>query len=244
MAHVYTLAGLGGGYDTKNFGGAQFREPNIVKKIDYNNRYSTLLTKGVALKQAELAVELIDQALHEPYTDKEFWGHSKGGEMIEKWLRDKGPTSDVDPATVKFFISGSPENKYGGTTRHNPDKYPPVYGGVGVPEDTPYEVWYITRQYDAHADYPAQWESGQIALDNLKSGNIHSEYEDCRLLDGKAQLRQEGNIRYLLIPTPIMPLAKKWWFFGITAQQKKEDAKLRPGVESAYDNRDLFEVPS
>lgn len=232
MTTIYTLAGLGTNYDLRNFGGTPFKGKTI-KKIAYNNSHLALLSKPLALREAEKAVELIDDALHTPGY-KEFWGHSKGGEMLEKWLRDKGPTSRVDPSSVKFYISGSPENLMGGVCHFETKKHPAAYGGLSIPENTPYSVTYIIRQYDYYADYPRDTRN-ELAIDNLRSGDIHSEYSKCNLNDDSNIVHIRGNVTYIFCPTPIMPLAKRWIYFGISSLQKREDAKLRPIVESAYD---------
>ena len=238
MTDIYTLDGFGVRYNLKNFGGVPFQSPNVIRRLEYDNNLSALLTPRIALKKTAEVVEEIDRIAHLP-DYKEFWGHSMGGEMLEAWLRNKGPRSDVDPASVKFHISGSPENRMGGVCHIRPRKHPAAYGGLSVPEDTPYDVTYIIRQYDYYADHPRDLEN-KLAVENVDTGHIHSEYSKCRLDDDANEVHIRGNITYIFCPTSIMPLAKKWRFFGITSLQRREDAKLRPIVVYAYDRTQLL----
>lgn len=165
-------------------------QPNVRKQVVYNN---TPFTPNV-----RAGADNLDEALHNTPGKKIVLGHSEGAEVIDFWLRRYGPNSDIDKNTVRFVLTGDPENRMGGCLQPNtgyddPTKvecpnfiypsegdFPGEMRGPGFPADTPYTVKVITRQYDFFADTPRAWvkpaspdpaNPSQLAHDNREAAN-------------------------------------------------------------------------
>ncbi|WP_099024945.1 PE-PPE domain-containing protein [Mycolicibacterium palauense] len=258
MATVITIPGAYVfGYHTDNFGGKLFEAPNVRVPGAWNNF-------SISDSSATTDMNNLDALMRDHLSDTAdpliVAGHSRGGQIIYKWIRQKGPTSDIDPESVLFISSGNPERKYGGRAYMRPDvngsTYPgPSGGGAGVGygilESTPYTVLDINRQYDTWADYPNDWENPD-ALAQL-SGDIHSTYSATPELglDGYPVNRDEwsvyteGNVTYLTAVTMLvnpadrpMPFLARV-FGGRCARNHNlqigfDDQRIRTKVETAY----------
>lgn len=185
-------------------------------------RYANIPTpSGSTARRGMLA---LDSALHRFEGQKIVFGHSMGAQVACKWLREKGPTSDISPSEVTFLLAGNPERKYGGALMvQTPPKYQGVkltaaYGGPGVPDATPYTVVDYARQYDFWADAPtaAQPNFAARTLIQQRGNVIHCNYFNVGLDDGDVLTYTEGNRTYKLKPTSIV-------------------SPLRTLVESSYD---------
>ena len=143
-------------------------------------------------------------------------GASMGAYAQWLWLRDKAPSSDIDPNRLKFVMMGQAMNMK--TAKHIVNSR---YGVVDV-----------TVQWDRYADSPNiwwRWSSFVTALKNAKEGdktagqNLHYRgYFDISL-DAPDRQNQIGNATYLFYETEMVPLA------GVT----------REDIESAYIRRYL-----
>jgi hypothetical protein len=149
------------------------------------------------------------------------YGHSNGGQLIYKWLREYGPTSTIDPATVQFISAANPEQKFNGyckaSTGYN------MYGGNGFPQATPYHIIDFARQYDVYADYPND-ENNLESVMNVGQGGIrpnilpilgpgfwvHLDYFNVGLSDPANLTHVDGNCTYILSPTDPPPMIAAW----------------------------------
>lgn len=153
-------------------------------------------------------VNMLDAALRNATVKVYVIGWSEGAQVIAKWLRDHGPTSNVDPANVTFVLIGNPERKHGGAcvVQSPPKKFfgliaPKAhYGGCGIPDDTPYRVYDVARQYDGWADVPTVTHPCHLSLSTIDDA-YHMDYFTVGL-EG-ALSHTEGNVTYVLIPTKI-----------------------------------------
>jgi hypothetical protein len=196
---------------------------NELVQIPYNNLLPTL-ANSVA------AVNMLDSYVTNTATypgPNTVVGLSMGAEMIDKWLRDKGPTSAVSPSNLSFVLLADPEHRYNGATVRAPTVFPPAYGGVGLPAATPYHAIVFTRQYDGFADYPNV--DNPIAISNalVGQGLIHTDYGGESLYDSDLFSLTQGNVVYKWSRTSIIPLTTAT--FGLFP-----DSIFRQVVEASY----------
>lgn len=200
----------------------------------YDNKLPTVAnaTSG----KAKLKAELIKIFQADPSALVLFIGHSMGGRLAEKLLREDGGDpafqAAVPPSRVVFILTGNPERKYNGVYNTKND-----YGGVGVPADTPYRVIDAARQYEYFADHP-NVRSNWVAMSNIgsvldsgKGVGLHKDYNNVWLGDPDNLWHTEGRISYVLSPT--FPMPGTWPGLGL-ARQCRQDKALRNSVERAY----------
>lgn len=188
-------------------------------------------------------------------------GHSRGSQIIYKWLRETGPSSSVDPTKILFISGGNPERKYNGATAVDPDGHPATYpgtqpwgNGYGVPVNTPYTVLDIARQYDQWADHPGDLSNS--AAHTLANGSgVHTAYGAAPELgaDGYPAnwnewtvVAAEGNITYIVSPTfpgDSTPTQSAYTtsgrLFGVNKRRQDEDyghqdLSLRQSIEKGF----------
>jgi len=231
-ATVYTvdglLAGLVGGVTNSELQGSVCTVPNTCIPVRYPALPGAFFVGqgAAALKDriANTTGEMIG------------FGHSEGGEVVYQVIREysANPSTAPDPSRITFITTGNPERKYGGVPWigfTNPQH--------GIPDDTPYQVTDIARQYDGWADWPTNsW--NPIAVANAIAGifSLHNNYNDVNPDDPTNIRWTEGNVTYVLVPTKLLPLIA---WTGPFAQAL--DNMLRPIVESAY-NRPVPVTPS
>lgn len=244
MPSVYpvgALAPAGSALEKNHLTGEMFRGLYYRSNIPYTNTPS--------LANAEECAENIDAFLHTVVRGtrrKIACGHSMGAQGIYKWMRDYGPTSDIDPEEVAFISSGNMERKYGGIAHVEDGNILGVpivasYGGNGLPDPCPWRVIDIARQYDPFADYPeTAGDSDVVSQDNINKSfslikdNPHKDYTKVSLVDPANLWFNEGTVSYVLVPTFPLPLVAKTYWYSVATQQKKEPV-LRPLVEADYD---------
>lgn len=228
---VYCLAGRSENPRMRNdhLGGQLFRPPYRRIDILYPNRYVILSNIDIAVAKVATLAAKPGRAI--------FFGHSAGARALARYLR-----TDPDISDKVFVLTGNQERKYGGASVVGP--LPADYGGLGVPEDTPHQVWDFARQYDAVADYPD--EPNLTSLTNIiasateAGGNIHVDYSTVWLGDPSNLTVTEGNIHYVLAPTWPAPVARKRT--KSVAWEAIEDNKKRPLVEKCY-SRPFAPIP-
>lgn len=246
---VITIPGaFSNGYNTANFGGALFSAPNVRVAGSWNSWW---LSNANATTDINSLNTLI--ATHIPDSDDKpklvVAGHSYGAQIIYKWIREKGPTSNFDRDRIRFISSGNPERKYGGRSVLHTSAVPPIYpgtGGYGVGYGLPagsncygFEVIDIARQYDMWADSPDD-ESYSPAMRVVNQVNVHSKYYAAAQLgadglpvnwDDWARF-DEGDVIYLtcvtwpLIPEPPMSILARI-FGGRAARNHRMQHALR-----------------
>jgi hypothetical protein len=159
----------------------------------------------------------LDAALHAVPADQQIivLTHSMGAAATWLWLRDKAPTSDIDPQRVLFVTTGAAMS---GKTR-------------SYIVNSRYRTLDITRQWDRYADYPNVKTSPYYsqAVTNMKLGDSMSgqylHYKGYLDISLSAPHRENriGNATYMFFETEQIPLA------GVTREQ----------IESAYDRKYL-----
>jgi hypothetical protein len=234
--------------------GGLFVSPNEVVKVQYTNFPAAVNIQNGADK--------LNLALHSTAGPKIVVGHSEGAEVEDAWLRKYGPTSDIDPATVRFILTGDPESRNNGcdtVSDNDPINPQPVCtpykdnGGLGLPADTRYNVTVISRQYDYFADCPNppagldttdQDHPAATAMSNRQAANsvggkgelkaVHLDYSAIGISDPLNKTYTNGNVTYVLgsPATYYLPMVTKEW--GTAAVKQADDLRLRPIVEKAY----------
>lgn len=238
MTAVYCLAGLSptgrrGPTGNNHLGGQLFRPPFQRHDILYNNAVASLAT---ATEAAEKAHDVASRAKGPTV----LFGVSHGARALCLLLRDE---PDFDPEKVAVVMMGNPERKYGGLK-------PSDFGGVGIPDDTPFRVYDVARQYDYWADYP-NGTNKTTALRNVREGQLqdvlfrngpHSDYSMVYIGDPANVVWKEDNRTYILAPTLPMPMCRRvWWDLK---RECLEDAKVRAEVEKGYNRPKPVPVPT
>lgn len=232
---VLTLAPAFAPMDPRHLRGELFRYPYTRVTVPYTNFPLNVYAKG--------GMNKLDDYLHRYVGQKILVvTHSMGSQVVMKWLREKGPTSDINPTEVTFICTGNPERKYNGF----PDggDYPGGPGGTGLPAGgTPYRVIDIARQYDFWADHPND-EGNSTAMRNvdpkgsgLGSGNpVHLDYSgvSANPNDARNFSITEGTVTYVWCPTYPAPLLADEDFFDTAQTLVPQDSVVREAIEVAY----------
>lgn len=166
----------------------------------------------------------LDKQLHvETARDKVIvLGHSYGASAMAWWLTKYGPTSDIDPKQVVFYLLGTDAlHKTGATSWMK---------GFAAAQTTRYQVIDVVREFDLHADAPNRPDASYYkqAVENVHKGDalsgafIHNSYANISLKDPHRETLV-GNVTYRLYYTNPIPLA------GITRGQ----------LNTAYDRSPL-----
>jgi hypothetical protein len=215
--------------------GELFAAPNVKVKVPYTNIPSA--------SNVHRGADNLNNYLHSTAGPKIVLGHSQGAQVADDWLRRYGPTSDVDPTTVKFVLTGDLESKYNGCASIPKSGCTAAYGGKGFPSDTRYTVKVIARQYDYWADCPNNL-SNSTAVKNRNAATVvggkgelkqvHGDYSKIGVNDPANKTFVEGNATYILgsPATYYLPMVTQQWTSDAT--KKADDLRLRPIVESAY----------
>ena len=219
-----------------------FAAPNVKVKVPYTN-----LPNAYFVHQGS---EALDRYLHATPGRKIVLGHSEGAQVEDDWLRRFGPSSDIDPATVTFVLTGDPETKYNGCANVSNSGCVAAYGGKGFPSDTRYTVKVIIRQYDFWADCPNDL-SNSVARFNRVAANfvggtgelrsVHGDYSKLSLTDPGNKSYVEGNATYILGAPATYYLPMVTWRLESAEQRRLDELLWRPMVESAY-NRPMGPV--
>lgn len=221
MIPVYTLAGLGASPRMRDdhLAGQLFKAP-------FERRDCLFPNSNAKAANAIIGEGRVAELAARP-GQKVFVGHSMGARILCRFIRSE---PDIDPAEVVFILTGNPERKYGGIARSGGAFSD--YGGPGIPDDTPFTVYDISRQYAVFEDFP-DIAGNKAAVSNALSGvDLHSDYADVQLNDPRNVTFKEGNRYYVLRPTFPMPSCAKWYWSA--AREAVEDNKTRPDVEKAY----------
>lgn len=210
--------------------GELWKSPNTRKEVAFS------LVAGIPASIAgcvdALDARLISELATFTNIDIDVYGHSNGAEVIDKWLREKGPTGPargIDPARVRFIKAANPSHRYNGRfTGHT--AFSPgyaLYGPPGYPDDTPYSGIEFTRQYDWASDYP-NVETNMDAMNNSSWGFItHIDYYNVGLDDPGNVKKLIGNFLYIWSPTFPLPMLGAIGAIG-------PDKQMRPRVERGY----------
>ncbi|WP_081287676.1 PE-PPE domain-containing protein [Mycobacterium asiaticum] len=217
--------------------GELFAAPNVVAKVPYNNFPAARNVHQGALN--------LNNMLHAIPGPKIVLGHSEGAQVEDDWLRTYGPSSDIDPASVTFVLTGDPEGKYGGCMRVSNSGCTAAYGGTGFPIDTRYTVKVVIRQYDFWADCPANLANSTARMNRFASmfvagagqyRQVHGDYSNIGLNDPANTTYVEGNATYILgaPATYYLPMVTLLKILSPEEHKRNADIELRPSVEAAY----------
>lgn len=185
--------------------GGTITNGNTVIPIDYPNF-------NLEDSSIDTGAQMLDDEITSTPGDKVVFGHGLGVIVIARWLHDYGPTSLVPPSELSFINIGNPVRKYGGflngeTVHTLTDFSGNSWAGiipVLTPEDTPYNVTDIARQYDGFADWPNIQSPAAVANAYTGMNTIHPFYLDTRLDDPNNISLQEANITYIWSPTRLL----------------------------------------
>lgn len=210
-----------------------FRAPYSRRDVIYPNRSVVLSNIDVAVGKVAAIAEA-----KKPGERTVWLGHSAGARALCIYLRTD---PDINPDDHVFVLTGNQERKYGGA---NVLGFLPAadYGGTGFPEDSPFRIYDVARQYAFPEDCPVERTSKAMAnvyaeLNPFKwfRPAFHSDYANVRINDPSNAVHIEGptnNHHYILSPSAVMPSCiKPWWG---PEREAREDAKIRAEVEQAY----------
>lgn len=189
------------------------RRAGVVRRLNYPPLPNAAV---VAAAVEQLDAMLLSMAGTKVYVE----GWSLGAQIAAAWQRKYGPTSTVDPANVTFVLIGFPENEFGGACAvpSPPRKLfglirPKAdYGGCGIPADTRYRTFVLSRQYAGWEDCPNVPAPSQLAMKVLDDA-YHMDYFTVSLDDPELMAWTRGNITYGLWPTKV-----PWWAAGKRAE--------------------------
>lgn len=153
------------------------------------------------------------------------YGHSQGGQVIYSALRGWAakPATAPDPSRVSWVSIGNPENTFGGK---DPDP---------IPADSPYQGTEVIRQYDGWADWPTDQRNLLAVLNAVIGMNtVHPFYFNVDLNDPKNLRYVEGNVTYVFVPNPVLPLVQAAAGPLAPLLNPVLDPILRPMVEAGY----------
>lgn len=205
---------------------------NTLIQVPYNNM-------GLFRNTVEQGASMLDAFLTSGTGPMVAFGHSLGAVVCSYWLANyvDGPlgTTTIEPADLSFVFIGNSVHKYGGALGPETNaEWSNWFGtGVAAPDDTPFTVTDIVRQYDGWADWP----NGTANLDadfNALAGqnSIHPNYQNVSpspTASGNVS-HVTGNITYVWSMTEPVPLLGSSWIAPIATL----DQDLRPTIESAY----------
>lgn len=233
---VYLLGGAFSGlnnYMPTMLQGAITNGQNQVQ-VPYNN-------VGLFLNTVQSGAAMLNAFLNSGTGPMVVFGHSLGAVVGSYWLANYAADTTIEPADLSFVFIGNSVHKYGGALGGESNaEWQNWFGeGVTMPDDTPYTVTDIIRQYDGWADWP----NGTMNIDaefNALAGqnSIHPNYQSVSpdpsasgnvsytpVIDGSP-----GNVTYIWSMTQPAPLLGTMWIDPIPAL----DQAIRPTIEDAY----------
>lgn len=187
---------------------------NTVIPVPYNNQ-TTNFADLVA------GVDMFDALLHANTPPFRGFGHSRGAQLFQHWVKTYGLTSDIDPADLDFVVTGNPWRKYGGGTLEHDL---PAHNIDG----TAYDFLDFKRQWDAWADYPTGLMNFWAFWNNAFGGGIHGDYNSVAPSDTNNLSYPEGNITYMISPTQTPPIGESHRAEIEAAFNRPEAATITP----------------
>jgi hypothetical protein len=243
MSTVFTIDGAGWNGFLRFMCRGAVTKGKTIRRVDYPNTYFDGLRYVPAVRAVERGAQALDDMLTTHFNgrpdadDVLVFCVSMGAQVACKWLRERGPTSTVPAAKLSFLLLANPEQPFHGIYAADPKLVRfmtlPDYGGVGVPESTPFAVTDLCRQYDGMADFPnlpaAQVDS--LAVKNALLGLVVIHNNNFRLdINSPPNIRNSrGNNTNDLSPTRVPPacvLGRLW-----PARLKRR----RQRIENSYD---------
>ena len=197
-----TVANLAGAWSSpyftmKHLRGAHCAPPNRCIPLDYSN-----FPIGPGRSSIDSGVTSIDNFVRTTPGPKVVVGASLGALAIYAWLRQYShdPTAPP-PNELRFITIASPERKDTGrvwsySEEARRDKYG-NHSGIGMPLDTPYNVIDVCREWDGWC----YWIPGDKRSERGAS-QLHVDYRMVDINDPNNIVATDGNVRWVLNPTP------------------------------------------
>lgn len=165
-----------------------------VKPVLYNN--------WDALWGADDGARRLDTALGQVPADDDIivFTHSFGSVAADVWGRTKSASCPIEPDRLRFILLGDSIRARNGTMRW-------LYGEP--PSGSRYPIVSAAVQYDKWADSPnllaspAYWDALNNTANGDRQPSIHGYAYDGITLDDPHWETVEGNITYMLFPTPL-----------------------------------------
>lgn len=243
MSTVFTIDGAGWSGLLRFMCRGAVTKGKTVRCVKYPNNYFDGLAYVPPVKAVQRGAQALDDMLTAHFNgrpdadDVLVYGVSMGSQVACKWLREQGPTSSVPTDKVSFLLLANPEQPFHGIYHADPKLVRfmklPDYGGVGVPQRTPFAVTDLCRQYDGMADFPnlpaAQVDS--LAVRNAMLGLVlvHNNYFRVDINSAENIRASHGNITYVFAPTRVPPAC------GLSALFPARLRRRRRRIESSYD---------
>lgn len=161
-------------------------------------------------------------------------GQSMGARIVCSLLDDPDMLEGCPPSRCVAVLTGNPDRHFNGAATIPNTGFFPAYGVNGIPDDVQYRTFDVANQYGIAEDSPNNRKVTQ-AVKNV-SAAVHSNYQRTRINDPRNSVWKDPanpNVTYVLAPTyPLPSIEAKTWLS--LKQKDREDAQLRPIVESAY----------
>ena len=243
---VFLLGGAFSGltnYMPTMLGGAITNGQTQVQ-VPYNN-------VGLFLNTVQQGADMLNAFITNGTGPMVVFGHSLGAVVSSYWLANYAADSGIEPADLSFVFIGNSVHKYGGALGpESNSEWQNWFGeGVAAPDNTPYTVLDIIRQYDGWADWPTGTTNITSDFNALAGQNsIHPNYQAVSpslTATGNVHYTptvsgSPGNITYLWSMTQPVPLLGTVWLDPIPAL----DQDIRPTIEAGYDRPVTIPTPT
>ena len=173
--------------------------PNVCEPVYFMNPGS-FLGGNIGLMSLNDGVEKLDSWIRATPGKKMAFGHSLGASVIYKWLRLYSSDKTAPPPNeLSFITSGAPERRGTGYVYTDPKGMYDyrAHEGFGIPADTPYRVVDVCRKWDGWCYWIPGDQRSETGMNQL-----HIDYTQIDVNDPANEIAVEGNVTYVLVPTP------------------------------------------
>lgn len=217
---------------------------NTTIQVPYNNM-------GLFLNTVQQGATMLNAFLTSGTGQMVVFGHSLGAVVSSYWLNHYAADSGISPTDLSFVFIGNSVHKYGGALGpESGSEWQNWFGtGVAAPDNTPYTVTDVIRQYDGWADWPTGTPNLDADFNALSGQNsVHPNYQNVSVNPAAAGnvsytpavSGSPGNITYIWSMTQPVPVLGTQWAPPITTL----DQDLRPTIEGAYSRPVTVPTPS
>lgn len=217
---------------------------NTQIQVPYNNM-------GLFRNTVQQGASMLNQFLAAGTGQMVVFGHSLGAVVSSYWLANYASGSGISPTNLSFVFIGNSVHKYGGALGPESGAEWANWFGAGVtaPDNTPYTVTDVIRQYDGWADWPTGTGNLQADFNALAGQNsVHASYQNTNPNPSAAGNvsytptvgGSPGKITYVWAMTQPVPILGTTWVTPISAM----DQTLRPTIESGYSRPVTIPTPS
>ncbi|MET0901360.1 MAG: PE-PPE domain-containing protein [Mycobacterium sp.] len=173
--------------------------PNVCEPVTFAN-YGSFLGGNMGLLSLNDGVAKLDHWIRTTPGRKIAFGASLGASVVYKWLRlYSADATAPPPSELSFITDGAPERRGTGYVYSDPKG---MYDyrkqeGFGIPAGTPYRVVDVCRKWDGWC----YWIPGDQRSENGMN-QLHIDYSQIDVNDPANEVVVEGNVTYVLVPTP------------------------------------------